>query len=220
MVLLQIDMWVVFITGIAIGISPCILLIISLFGTSFIISENKKKFWQVSIGLLLGIILAYLLISFIFLYFLPFFDVLFYFRIIFSLILIVIGCWQIIEYKKEQSKIFGTPTKIKTILKDFIEKNSGIYAFLVGIIFSIIKVPCFGSVYLSLLYNLYTNPILLFYIIAYLIGLVLPLIILLVLVRLGLESSKIEEYRLRYRPMLRIVNGVIIIILAIILWFV
>ena len=130
------------------------------------------------------------------------------------------GVWQIAESKLEKSRIFGTTQKVKTILKDFIERNSGFYAFLVGIIFVLIKIPCFGTIYLSLIYDLYSNPLLLLYIIVYLIGLIIPIILILILIRLGLESNKIDEFRLKYRTSLRILSGGLLITLAVLLLFV
>jgi len=129
--------------------------------------------------------------------------------------LIFLGIWQILESQKEKSVIFGTPTKVRTILKDFIEKRSGYYSFLVGILFVFIKIPCFGSIYLSLIYELHSNPMLFLYIVVYLFAMVLPVIIILSLIRFGLESSKVNEYRLKYRSYLRILSGGILIFLAI-----
>ncbi|MHA2283112.1 MAG: hypothetical protein ACXAC5_19905 [Promethearchaeota archaeon] len=203
-----------------IGTSPCILLMLSVFGSSLILTEEKSKFLKISLGLLAGMIIAYIFISIIFVYLFQFFEALSYFKYLFAAILIFIGVWQIIECKLEKSRIFGTPEKVKTVLKDFINKNSGFYAFLVGIIFVLIKIPCFGSIYLSLIYDLYSNPLLVFYIITYLIGLIFPVVLILILIRLGLESDKINEFRLKYRTSLRLLSGGLLIVLALLLLFV
>jgi len=105
------------------------------------------------------------------------------------------------------------------VLKEFIDKNSGVYAFLVGIIFILIKIPCFGGVYLALLYHYYTNPLFFIYIFMYFIGMLVPIILVLIILRLGLESSKINDFRLKYRTYLRLFNGFILIFLAIFLLF-
>jgi len=205
-----------FLIGLAVGITPCILLMLSVFGTSLILIEEKGKFIRISIGLITGMILAYLIISFIFINFhILLQNVYFFLKYIFAGILISIGIWQVLECRKEKSKIFGTPEKVKLVLKEFIERNSGFYAFLVGIIFILIKIPCFGGIYLVLLENLFTNPLLYVYIVVYLIGMVLPTILVLILIRLGLESSKINEYRLKYRTYLRILSGALLIFLSI-----
>jgi cytochrome c biogenesis protein CcdA len=157
--------------------------------------------------------------SILFLYALQFFNLFSGFKYVFAGILIFIGIWQILESKKDESTIFKTPAKVKLVLKDFIDRNSGFYAFLVGIIFILIKIPCFGGAYLALLCEFQTNPLFLAYIITYFIGMIIPIVLVLVLLRLGLESSKINEFRLKHRTSLRILNGVILIFLALFLLF-
>jgi len=100
------------------------------------------------------------------------------------------------------------------MLKEFIEKRSVLYSFLVGILFILIKIPCIGTIYLSLIYNLYGNYLLLFYIIIYLGGMLLPTIIILVIIRLNIGSSKVDDFRMKYRTYLRMLNGLILILLA------
>ena len=214
---MEVDYLIAFTSGMLIGASPCILLMLSVFGTSLIITEEKVKFLRISIGLLSGMILTYVVMSIIFLFALDFFNQFFFFEYIFAGVLIFIGIWQIIECKKEKSTIFGTPTKVKLALKNFIEKNSGLYAFLVGIIFVLIKIPCFGGLYLALLGSFYENPSLFVYILLYIVGMLIPIILILILLRIGLESSKINDYRLKYRTFLRMLNGVILIFLALFL---
>lgn len=212
----EVNFFIAFLSGLLIGITPCILLMLSVFGTTIVLSEEKKNFLPITIGLISGMILAYIIISIIVVNaFLILEEVYSFFKYIFAAILIFIGVWQIIECRKEKSIIFGTPKKVKTLLKDFIEKNSGFYAFLVGILFVLIKIPCFGTVYLALLENIYKNPLLYVFIIVYLIGMVIPVILLLILLRLGIESIKIDEYRLKYRTHLRILNGGVLISLSI-----
>ena len=211
---MNVSLLIVFLSGLLIGISPCILLMLSSFGTSLILIEERKKFLKISIGLISGMLLAYIVISILFLYFIKIIGTVYYFKYIFAGILIILGVWQIIECKKEQSRIFGTHEKVKILLKDFIEKNSGFYAFLVGIIFVFIKIPCLGSIYLALLYNLQNDPLLYIFIFIYLIGMLIPIIIVLVLLRLGLESTDVNEFRLKYRTYLRILSGAVLIFIA------
>lgn len=211
---MDVNLIIAFVSGLTVGATPCILLMVSVFGSSLILIEEKLKFIKIAIGLISGLIFAYILISILFQFFLPFLEVLYLFKYFFAGILIFIGIWQIIESKKENSTIFGTPKKVKKVLKTFIEKNSGFYAFLVGIIFVLIKMPCFGGVYLALIINLHTNPLLYVFIFVYLVGLVIPIITIFILLRLGLESRKLNDMRLKYRKQLRILSGAILIFLA------
>lgn len=211
---MEIDFLIAFTSGIVIGASPCILLMLSTFGTSLILIEARRKFIEISIGLLTGMLLAYVGISIAFLYFVEILDFLVYLKYIFAAILIGIGIWQIIESTKEESTIFGTPQKVKAVLKSYIEKNSGSYAFLVGIIFILIKIPCFGGVYLALLYSIRTNPLLYVFIVVYLIGMIIPIILILILLRAGLESKKVNKFRLEHRAKLRALAGAVLIFMA------
>lgn len=208
-------MLVAFLAGLIIGSTPCILLMLSTFGSSLILRGEKKNFTNITFGLLTGFVLGYIFISVIFLFFVPIFEMLYYFKYVFAGILIFIGLWQIVDYKKEDSTVFSTPKKVKSILKNFIEKRTGMYALLVGILFVFIKMPCFGGVYLTLLYNLHENPLLYVFIMWYIVGMLIPIILILILLRLGLEHKKINDFRLKYRPYLRLLSGGVLIFLSI-----
>ena len=54
-------------------------------------------------------------------------------------------------------------------------------------------------------------------ILVYIIGMIVPIVLILIFIRLGLESSKVDEFRVKYRIHLRILNGVILIFLALFL---
>jgi len=177
--------------------------------------EEKSKFLRISVGLITGLIVTYILISYLIFVFAEFSDIFRYFNYIFAGILVFIGIWQIIDSKKEESRLFDTPEKVKLKLKDFIDKNSGLYAFLVGIIFSLIKLPTCGALLIVLIINLHSSPILFLYILVYIIGMITPIILVLILLRLGLESEKVNDFRLKYRRHLRIFSGVILIFLAV-----
>jgi len=90
---MEVNLLIAFLSGVIIGVTPCILLMLSAFGTSLIIIEEKEKSIKISFGLLSGMILAYIMITIIFLYFFPFFEIFFYFKYIFAGILIFIGIW-------------------------------------------------------------------------------------------------------------------------------
>jgi len=71
-----------------------------------------------------------------------------------------------------------------------------------------------GTAYLSLIYHFYSNLLIIFYIIVYLGGRLTPTIIILLLIRLNVESSKVDDFRLKCRPYLRMFNGGLLIFLA------
>jgi len=60
---MEVDLIIAFTSGLLIGGSPCILLMLSVFGSSLILTEEKSKFLKISIGLILGMIFAYIIMS-------------------------------------------------------------------------------------------------------------------------------------------------------------
>jgi len=216
---MDIDLLLAFVSGFLIGLTPCTVLILSVIGGSSVLLEDKSKYIRLSVGLISGCLIAYILISIIFVAIIDILNIIYLFRYIFAGVLVFIGVWQIVECKKEKSIIFGTPKRIKSLLKNFIDKRTGLYSFLIGIIFVFVKIPCFSGVYLSLLYNFWDDPSFYSYIILYLAGLMIPMIIILLLLRVSLSFDRVNEIRLKYRPYLRLLNGTSLIVLTLYLLF-
>lgn len=214
----EFTIWIAFITGLVAGLSACMLLLLSVLGTSLTMVETRGKYFIISLGLILGLICAYVIVSILFLVLINALSLITYLKYIFGGILLFIGIWQIVEFKKENSTIFGTPQQIKSLLKDFIEKRSGLYALLIGIIFAFIKIPCFGAPYLQLIFVSQNDPLLIFLILFYFLGMLLPIIGVLVALRIGFQSDKINKFRSEYRPYLRLLSGVFIITLTLYLF--
>ena len=211
-------LWIAFVTGLVTGASACMLLLLSVLGTSLTMIESRSKYLVISTGLIIGLIVAYLAVSFIFLMTINALSVITYLKYIFGAILLGLGVWQIIEYRREDSIIFGTSPRMKSTLKDFINKNSGLYAFLVGVIFAFIKIPCFGAPYLQLLFFSQNDPALVFLIIFYFVGMLIPIVAILMAIRIGFQSEKINEIRKEYRSYLRLLSGCLIITLTLYLF--
>ncbi|MBN2153480.1 MAG: hypothetical protein JW839_18645, partial [Candidatus Lokiarchaeota archaeon] len=180
-------LWVAFLAGLLVGVAPCLLLMASVLGTTLVMVGERRKYLEICVGVILGIIVAYALISVIFLQFLSLIGMFAYFKYAFAAVLVAVGVWQIVEFKKEKSAIFGTPAKVKGVLRSFAEKRSGIHAFLLGVLFAFVKTPCFGGIFLSLLYDVWLNPLLVYYILVYFGGMLLPLVALLVAIRVGIQ---------------------------------
>ncbi|HME55284.1 MAG TPA: cytochrome c biogenesis protein CcdA [Candidatus Lokiarchaeia archaeon] len=212
-------LWVSFFSGLIVGVAPCLLLMASVLGTTLVMVEQRSKFLAISTGLILGIIIAYLAVSAAFLALLSVVGLFLYFKYIFGGILITIGIWQIVEFKSQRSIAFGTPQKVKDLLKTFIEKRSGTYAFLLGMLFALVKIPCFGGVFLSLLYDTWLDSFFAYYIVVYFAGMLLPIVILLVALRIGVQPARFNAFREKYRPHLRLLNGVVLIVLTFVLIF-
>jgi len=214
----EFTVWIAFVTGLISGLSACMLLLLSVLGTSLTLVESRSKYLIISIGLIVGITAAYLAISILFLLVINALNIITSLKYIFGGILLFLGIWQILEFKREKSVIFGTSTKVKSILKDFIERKSGLYAFLVGLTFAFVKIPCFGAPYLQLLFVSLNDPTLGLLILSYLMGLLIPICGVLVALRIGFQSERLNQFRLNSRPYLRLLSGCLLITLTLYLF--
>ncbi len=214
----EFTIWIAFVTGLIAGLSACMLLLLSVLGTSLTMVESRGKYLIVSLGLIVGITVAYLVVSLIFLIVINALNVITFLKYIFGGILLFLGIWQILEFRREQSVIFGTNPKIKSMWRDFIERKSGIYAFLVGLTFAFTKIPCFGATYLQILFVSIDDPLLGVLIAVYLIGLLIPIGGVLLAIRIGFQSEKLNQIRLKYRSYLRLLSGCLLITLTLYLF--
>ena len=98
------------------------------------------------------------------------------------------------------------------------ERKSGIYAFLVGLTFAFTKIPCFGATYLQILFVSIDDPLLGLLIAVYLIGLLIPIGGVLLAIRIGFQSEKLNQIRLKYRSYLRLLSGCLLITLTLYLF--
>ncbi|WP_457556691.1 cytochrome c biogenesis CcdA family protein [Candidatus Harpocratesius sp.] len=208
--------WISFVSGVLTGLSPCIILILAVVTPSFSAEKlNKNQFVKIFSGLSLGIIFMYILLGLIIIGTFEALANLIYltgFKWILGGFMIGLGLWYIIDSFSEKSKLFSTPTSVKNFISKMLRKGSFIYGFILGFIFSLIKIPCIGAIMISLFMGLVENPI--FFAVNlgfFYLGLILPLIIVLILLLHGSESEKINQIRIKYRPLLRILSGLAII---------
>lgn len=214
----EFTVWIAFITGLIVGLSACMLLLLSVLGTSLTMVKSRSKYFTISLGLIVGLVSAYLIVSIIFLAVVNALSIITYLKYIFGGGLLFIGIWQVVEFRKEKSVIFGTPDQVKYVIKGFMEKGSGFYALLIGFIFAFIKIPCFGAPYLQLLFFSQRDPLLSLLVLSYFIGMLMPIIGILIAIRVGFQSERVNKFRINYRPYLRLLSGILIITLTLYLF--
>jgi cytochrome c biogenesis protein CcdA len=211
--------WAAFGVGFITGLSPCVILITAIMSSTLLVQEGKKKLLPIFTGFLLGVFLVYFLIGWALITTLTavtatvFGPIL---RYTLAGAMCILGIWYIIDSFNENSKLFKTPDKFKKVFSTWAKSGTFTYSFLLGFIFSFLKVPCVGGPLLALMLNVANNPagfmdkLIIFY-----IGMLVPLIILMGLIALGVKNNKLDEIRVKYRPLLRILSGLIIIGLTI-----
>ncbi|MBD3353262.1 MAG: hypothetical protein GF364_17410 [Candidatus Lokiarchaeota archaeon] len=218
----EFNLLLAFVTGILSGLSPCVILMTGVLGASYFSTQSKKSFFLGMIGFIIGILTAYFCIGLAFTYLIDFANAFFgsiLIKLVIGIPLIILGVWYIADAWNESSKLFKTPYKVKQILKKMTNQNSIISTFLLGLAFTLIKSPCVAAILLSLLFNINSyastmgNVILNLSMFA--IGVILPILLIFMFIRLGINSEKVNNKRKEYRPYLRMISGILIIALTI-----
>jgi cytochrome c biogenesis protein CcdA len=183
------------------------------------LEPKKIQLFSTFSGFLLGVLLMYILLAVALITTIDLIAETFFgstLRIIFAIIMFILGGWYIIDAFNENSKLFKTPDSIKRFVKKFSAKGGFGYSFALGFIFSFLKVPCVGAIMLALVYGLAANPSTFVWKMSlFFIGLLIPLLILMLILGLGVKSKQIDKIRIKYRPLLRIISGGLIIGLTI-----
>ncbi len=183
------------------------------------LAKKSKSLGPIYFGFILGVVLMYITISFASLWvFSQFSNIIFgrELQITFVVILVLLGLWFIMDAFNAHSKLFATPKKLKKLVGKWARKGKFIYSFILGFIFSIIKIPCVASGLFALVLGIADNPSLYIpSVVLFILGSMTPLVVLMILIGFGIQTEKVEAFRLKYRPYIRIASGLMIIGLSI-----
>ena len=215
--------WIAFVTGLLSGLSPCIILITGVFGTNLAANPSKKYFASSMLGFSSGVLLMYFIIGFLFTFFIDGALTLFSglaIKLILGIPLIMLGLWQCIDAWNKDSRLFKTPDKLKRFFKNLAENESGLSSFLLGSSFTILKSPCIAGILLSLVFSInqtgtFSTGKITLALGLFSIGVLIPIIAVFAILRIGISNEKINAFRMKARPFLRLISGLVIIVTTI-----
>ena len=166
-------------------------------------------------GFILGTVVVYTLLSLAIIYSLDFLSKFIFgnvIRTIFAILLILLGLWYIIDARNENSRLFKTPASVRKMFGRIISTKSFGSSFVLGIVFTSIKLPCVGAILMALLVNVTASPeVFLPKLVVYFMGVLTPLVLITLLLVFGLNTQKLDLLRTKYRSTLRLVSGILII---------
>lgn len=219
--------FLIFIAGVLAGFNPCLLAVMAfLASVTLAQSGGKKEMLKITLGFSTGIFTMHMLAGLSILStvnFLP--EVRSYFSEIAVMVTALLGTWHIYDaywLRKHAKSTFRTPQSLKDFMSRMGEKNLLLLSFLAGGMFSLVKAPCVGAVYLSILSLLAMKTDIargIEYMGIYNLGLLLPVICLGLLLAFGLSPKKVTEFRERKRVGIRLTTGLILISLALLMHF-
>lgn len=211
--------------GILAGFNPCLLAVMAFLASVTLVKHGRRKeMLKITLGFSAGIFTMYMLAGMSILSvvnLLPEIQESFIEASI--LIIALLGFWHIFDaywLKKHARSTFRTPEPLKDFMGKMDQSNLLLLSFLSGSMFSLVKAPCVGAIYLSLLSILATKTDILrgtTYMGVYNLGLLLPVIALGLLLAFGLSPNRVTEFRERWRVEIRLTTGFILISVALLM---
>ncbi|MFB3765016.1 MAG: cytochrome c biogenesis protein [Methanotrichaceae archaeon] len=205
--------------GLIAGFNPCLLGILVFLAASVLSSSGRKReLITMIVYFSLGIFTMYFLFGIGMQHLLQGERVESGFRYILVAFLLVLGLAHIEDWRRLRSgkdSLFRTDWALKYVESGATSGKHSSY-FLVGAMFSLVKAPCVGAVYLAILdlissKSYFEGSV---YLLVYNIGIILPIIILGGLIALGMSPKQVDAFRKDYRAGLRLVTGIALLALA------
>ncbi len=240
----------VLIAGFVDGLNPCAFATIVFFIAylTMILKKTKREILLVSITFILGVFVTYLLIGLGLAKLLQlvkgltFISAILYFLIgLFTLILAFYSFRDFYTVKKlergdylkgEQGKVvLQLPVFLRWKIYDVIEKQTKLkyfifFAFVTGMIVSVLELFCTGQVYLpTIMYIIQTTGIRyqasgISYLLLYSLMFILPLVIIFILVYFGMSSEKIEFFGRKHIATVKFLTGLVFLFLSLSMFFI
>ena len=211
--------------GILAGFNPCLLAVMAFLASLTLAQHGRRKeMLKITLGFSAGIFTMYMLAGMSILSivnFLP--EIRGSFTIVTILLTAFLGLWHIFDaywLKKHARSTFKTPNSLKNFMSGMNEKNLLLLSFLSGGMYFLVKAPCVGAVYLSILSILVTKTDMtkgIAYMGLYNIGLLIPIVALGLLLSFGLSPKEVTEFREKWRVEIRLTTGLILISLALLM---
>ena len=141
------------------------------------------------------------------------------FRFALAAILAILGLMQLEDARRLQSggaSLFRVDWTKKYVL-GVISSRKLISYFLLGALFSLVRAPCVGGIYVAIIGAISGQGSVssgLFYLMIYNLGIALPVLILGAVIALGMSPEQVDQFRQRHRVAIRLVTGFTLIALA------
>jgi cytochrome c biogenesis protein CcdA len=211
--------------GILAGFNPCLLAVMAFLASVTLAQKGgRKEMLKITLGFSAGIFTMYMFAGISILStvsFLP--EVRMHFAAITIMLTALLGFWHIYDaywLRTHAKSTFRTPKSLKDFMSRMGEKNLLLLSFLAGGMFSLVKAPCVGAIYLSILSMLAIRTDIargIAYMGIYNLGLLLPVMCLGLLLAFGLSPKKVTEFREKRRVEIRLTTGLILITLALLM---
>lgn len=211
--------------GLLAGFNPCLLAVLVFLASMTLSKSGRKRDMAVMVGFFcLGIFVMYYLfgLGLFRLFQVPSFEA--SFRLVLTLLLLVLGITQIEDARRLRRggiSLFKTEWALGYFKKS-LESYSILSYFLIGALFSLVKAPCVGAVYIAIIGIIQSQGYAssgTVYLLLYNLGVVLPVLILGMVIALGMSPDQVDRFRHDHRVAIRLITGLTLAGLAPLIWW-
>jgi cytochrome c-type biogenesis protein len=209
----------VLVAGLVAGFNPCLLGILVFLAASVLSSSGKRReLVTMVLFFSLGIFTMYFLFGLGMQRLLQTDAVASSFRYILTAFLLAAGLSQVLDavrLNQGKSSLFRTDWALKYFQAGIDKERFSSY-FLIGALFSLVKAPCVGAIYLAILDLLSARSYFegAAYLFFFNLGVILPIIILGGFIALGMSPEQVDAFRKDHRVGMRLATGLALLALA------
>jgi cytochrome c-type biogenesis protein len=210
----------VFAAGLLAGFNPCLLAILAFLASSMLASTGRRRDILTMVAFFsFGIFVVYIIIGVGLFRVLQEKSTVAMFRFVLATILLILGIMQMEDARRLQSggtSLFRTDWTKKYVNGVIASRRLSSY-FLLGVLFSLVRAPCVGGVYIAIIGIISrqgfasSGPI---YLMIYNLGLALPVLLLGGIIALGTSPEQVDDFRNKHRVAIRLITGITLLALA------
>ena len=215
----SLSMMTVFVAGFLAGFNPCLLGILAFLATVVISSSDRRRDLVLMVAFFsFGIFSMYYLFGVGFLRTLHAGAVASHLRISLTILLLVLG---LVHLEDGRRLLAGGRSLFKEswsqrYVEGALARGRFSSYFLLGALFSLVKAPCVGAVYIAILGLIaeegYSSGAV--YLLIYNLGVILPILVLGVVIALGMSPARVDSFRKDHRAAIRFATGLTLLLLA------
>jgi cytochrome c-type biogenesis protein len=210
----------VFAAGLLAGFNPCLLAMLAFLASSMLASTGRRRDILTMVAFFsLGTFVVYIIFG------VGLFSVLqekstaAMFRFVLAVVLLVLGIMQLEDARRLRSggtSLFRTDWTKKYVHGAIASRRLSSY-FLLGALFSLVRAPCVGGVYIAIIGMISrqgfgsSGPI---YLMIYNLGIALPVLLLGGIIALGMSPEQVDNFRNKHRVAIRLITGITLLALA------
>jgi len=215
----------VFAAGIFAGFNPCLLAILAFLASSILASTGRRRDILTMVAFFsLGIFAVYIIFG------MGLFSIFreksnaAMFRSVLAVVLLVLGLMQLEDARRMQSRgtsLFRTDWT-KKYVHGVVASRRLSYYFLLGGLFSLVRAPCVGGIYIAIIGIISSQGLAssgLIYLMIFNLGIALPVLLLGGIIALGMNPEQVDHFRNQHRVAIRLITGFTLLALAVLIYW-